>query len=368
VRPALALSLLLFLPVIAYALTINEMMYDLPGSDTDREWIELYQETGCVNLSGWKLFEAETNHRLTLAQGDWRLCDGGFAVIAQDPPTFLADHPNWSGTLLDSSFSLSNTGEAIAMKDPDGNVSDSVTYISSWGAAGNGKTLEHNASGWYESLINGTPGAANSILPQQGQQQPPDQLQQPSNQQSGQQQGPQQQTSANATNATVSTPAPAGGNLDIGLLNPPAEVESGSSFVLHVKLFNNFSFTKKLEVSSYALSGQSLATEGGWKPNTFAVVLGPGEARTIDLLNEIKPDASGAYKLRARAFDGNLTWDTEVPLNVVEPETEPEQLAQPDENRGPTGAFVVGNVDLVQAITNFFGNLWAKLTALLPLI
>ena len=369
-RPVIVLSLLLFLPAIVSALTINEIMYDLPGSDTDREWIELYQETGCVNLSSWKLFEAETNHKLTLAQGDWQLCEGGFAVITQDPSTFLAEHPNWSGTLLDSSFSLSNTGEAITIKDPDGNVSDSLTYSSSWGAAGNGNTLERNTSGWFESMTNGTPGAANSILPQQGQQQsqPPPADQQQTQQQT--QQSTQQASQTNTTNATGPVPTPSG-NIEIALLNPPAEVEAGSAFTLKIKLFNNFSVTKKLEVSSYAFFGQNLATEGGWEPNAYTVVLEPGSIHFIDLLNDIKPDVNGTFKLRASAFDGNLTWDTEVPLVVVEPETEHEQLAQSTDNAGshsPTGAFVVGNVDLVQAITHFIGGVWAKLTALLPFI
>jgi hypothetical protein len=101
-------------------------------------------------------------------------------------------------------------------------------------------------------------------------------------------------------------------------------------------------------------------------------VLEPGSIHFIDLLNDIKSDVNGTFKLRARAFDDNTTWDTETPLVVVEPETETDQpLVQSVDNtgnHGPTGAFVVGNVDLVQAIAHFIGGIWAKLTALLPFI
>jgi thiamine phosphate synthase YjbQ (UPF0047 family) len=38
------------------AVTINEIMYDPDGSDTNREWVELYNDGGSsVDLSAWEI-------------------------------------------------------------------------------------------------------------------------------------------------------------------------------------------------------------------------------------------------------------------------------------------------------------------------
>ena len=63
------LSLFVFSFHVAYAnILINEVMYDVEGTDTDREWIEVYNDgSESVDLSTYKLFEANTNHGLTLS-------------------------------------------------------------------------------------------------------------------------------------------------------------------------------------------------------------------------------------------------------------------------------------------------------------
>ena len=41
---------------------ITEIMYDLEGTDTDREWIEVHNETGTeIDLTGWKFYDG-SNH------------------------------------------------------------------------------------------------------------------------------------------------------------------------------------------------------------------------------------------------------------------------------------------------------------------
>jgi hypothetical protein len=42
----------LFMPSVSGAVLINEIMYDLSGSDTGREWIEIYNNGSDINLSG----------------------------------------------------------------------------------------------------------------------------------------------------------------------------------------------------------------------------------------------------------------------------------------------------------------------------
>ncbi len=154
------LAVLIFSPSVD-ALIISEIMYDLSGSDTNREWIEIYNDQGgAIDLTGWKFFEAGTNHGLNLVSGSISLNQGDYALIVKDPDVFLADHPNFNGTLLDSSFSLSNTGESLAMKDSSLNIVNEVNYSSSWGAAGNGNSLQYKADSWCEGSP--TPGLSNS--------------------------------------------------------------------------------------------------------------------------------------------------------------------------------------------------------------
>ena len=153
---------LLFLPFTTFAqVEITEIMYDLEGSDSNREWIEIFNNSSStVDLTGWKLFEAETNHKLT---GDLTLTAGSYAVIVVKETNFRTDNPSYSGLLIDSSFSLKNSGESLAIKDDALTIIDEVTYDTSLGGNGNGNTLEKVNNVWQESTtLGGTPGKANA--------------------------------------------------------------------------------------------------------------------------------------------------------------------------------------------------------------
>jgi len=162
-------------------LVINEIMYDLEGSDTingkSREWMEIYNNSGHEIIltggsSGWR-FSDGSNHLLNepAAQGYMAIPAGGYTILVGDAATFLIDHPGFGGTVIDTVMSLKNTSTTLKISSPDGVVIDEVTYSSSWGANGNGKTLErksvnggsNGAANWAESSApGGTPGAANN--------------------------------------------------------------------------------------------------------------------------------------------------------------------------------------------------------------
>lgn len=143
---------------------INEIMYDLPGADAGREWVEIFNSgSESVDLTGWKLTEAGVNHSLNIVQGPAVLPAGGYAVIADDAGKFSVDWPNLSDTLFNSSFSLSNTGESLILLDAAGATVDSVTYDSAVGAAGSGDSLQKVSGSWLAALP--TPGAANNNQP-----------------------------------------------------------------------------------------------------------------------------------------------------------------------------------------------------------
>lgn len=164
-------------------LAINEIMYDLEGSDTsnnkNREWVEIYNNSGREIIltggsNGWR-FNDGSNHLLNepAAQGSMAISAGGYMVLAGDAATFLTDHSGFSGTVIDTVMSLKNSTSTIKIAAPDGTTIDEVTYYNSWGANGDGRTLErkaasggsNDAANWAQSSApGGTPGAANNWL------------------------------------------------------------------------------------------------------------------------------------------------------------------------------------------------------------
>jgi hypothetical protein len=139
---------------------ITEIMYDLDGTDTNREWVEV-QNTGSdsADLSTWYLFTDNTKHAL-VPQGAPQVPAGGYAIIAQNVTNFRADQPDFGGLLFDSSWTgLNNDGETIALKDPNQNIISEVSFTSSMGGAGNGDSLQKIGSSWQSAKP--TPGAEN---------------------------------------------------------------------------------------------------------------------------------------------------------------------------------------------------------------
>jgi hypothetical protein len=156
-------------PSVSHAsVQITEIMYDLEGSDTGREWVEVTNRgDSAVDISAFRLFEGGVNHRLTSVQGTTVLSAGASAIIADDTTKFLADWPAFSGSLFDSSFSggLSNTGELLTLRNGDLADEDSITYSSEWGASGDGTSLARSGSAF--SAAAPTPGAYGSGQSQQ---------------------------------------------------------------------------------------------------------------------------------------------------------------------------------------------------------
>ena len=124
-------------PIVMYAsetVVINEIMYDVSGTDSDREWIEIYNGgTSSVDVSSWKFFEEGSNHSLTVHIGSAVIPADGYAMIVDSPDAFLLDWPDYSGTILDSSWSsFTNTGESLALKDGAGVVKRNYIRSIDW--------------------------------------------------------------------------------------------------------------------------------------------------------------------------------------------------------------------------------------------
>ena len=143
---------------------ITEIMYDLSGTDTDREWIEIYNpDTSDVDITKLKLFEASTNHGINISSGQSMLGPLNYAIIADVPLKFMTDNPNYTGILFDSTFSLSNTGELLELRDASSSVLDSITYDSLVGAGGDDNSLQKINGIWKATAP--TPGIENIYAP-----------------------------------------------------------------------------------------------------------------------------------------------------------------------------------------------------------
>ncbi len=148
----------------AAGLTITEIMYDPSGSDTNREWVEVYNGGfTSMDLAGHYFLTdglSSTKHSL-VAQGANAIPAGAYALIVQDPTAFKADFPSYSGLMFDSSWSglTSSAGKTLAVVDAQGGVLDQVTYDPTIGGTNDGNSLQKDSSGTWKAAAP-TPGTA----------------------------------------------------------------------------------------------------------------------------------------------------------------------------------------------------------------
>ncbi len=172
---AIILSAAFFImPKIAQAeIIINEIMYDLAGTDDKYEWVELYNNGPvATDLTDWKINDGDstTNHGLNVppknnSRGSIILDADSYALLTDDAATIAADLPGYAGTIIDTVLNLPNTGATLKLIDKNGVEINTATYSKDLGAAGNGRTLERDGTMFKESLIDGgTPGQINSVL------------------------------------------------------------------------------------------------------------------------------------------------------------------------------------------------------------
>ncbi len=165
----LVLSVVAFFFVYNFAfasLVINEIMYDLSGSDStsskSREWVEVYNPDGVnvdVDASKWRIYDGSANRTIN-GEVNFSIPAGGYIIFAGDKDAFLLDHAGFSGIVYDTGItSLNNAGAILKVLDQDLNIIDSVTYASSQGGAGDGNSLQKIAGGWQGASP--TPGVQN---------------------------------------------------------------------------------------------------------------------------------------------------------------------------------------------------------------
>ncbi|MFZ1081637.1 MAG: lamin tail domain-containing protein [Candidatus Kryptoniota bacterium] len=147
------------------SVVINEIMY--APKVPEQEWIELYNTSDTViDLSN---FIIETHGGSKKIAAGSVIAPEGFAVICDDSSVSRLHYPV-KNLIIQSTPSLSNSGDWIVLYDNLGNLLDSMSYVPSYGGA-NGKSLERvdclsgdDSTNWHESVdsTGATPGMINS--------------------------------------------------------------------------------------------------------------------------------------------------------------------------------------------------------------
>lgn len=286
------LAIFLSLPFLSFAanqdIAINEIGAFEPA---DYEWFEIFNRGGAaVDLTGWKFYENETNHGLIAFRGDMILESGEYAIIANKGDKFAERYPNFSGTIIDSSWSnLNESGEAIALKAGDGTVIESFTYISAASYSlerANPFLADYTSANWQEHPSGNTAGFQNSNynVPADNQ---------------GQQN--------NQTNETTAPASSTAGQSVSSSQNQPPVAKAGSDVVVNIGTEIVFDGS-----ASYDPEGQGISYL--WNFGNGAI--------SKDAKSKYKYDYSGTYLVTLTVFDGSLSSSEQIrivvyPLGIV---------------------------------------------------
>jgi hypothetical protein len=114
-------------------MAITEFIVNPNNSDTDREWIELYNYSRSpVNLRDWKIRNSTGSNEIIISTNDFFVPSGGYVILAKNKTTFesewLGGTPNVNVISYNSaSFTLINTSETFNL-----GYSAGVWFTSVW--------------------------------------------------------------------------------------------------------------------------------------------------------------------------------------------------------------------------------------------
>jgi hypothetical protein len=145
----------------------NEIAWMGSPLSSTAEWMEIKNiSAAAVSLSGWELLNAAGKIKISFTSNDGALAPGGLLLLSRGtttPAGAIGATKAYSGDLV-------NTGDTLALMDPQCDVSDYLDASGGWPAGNNTTkaTLERDADGigWHTSAQpGGTPGAENSAGP-----------------------------------------------------------------------------------------------------------------------------------------------------------------------------------------------------------
>lgn len=110
--------------VVNASLEITEIMYDPEGSDTNREWIKLYNDgdkdikiIGGQTKASWRISGGESKESLHYINEDLNIGPNEYAVITKNKDIFNQEYSSFSGLVTTASISLNNTSGIVKIWD-----------------------------------------------------------------------------------------------------------------------------------------------------------------------------------------------------------------------------------------------------------
>ncbi len=106
----------------------SEIFYDTPGTDSDEEWMELYNGSGAVvDLGGWTITDNNGGGgTYTIPEGT-TIKSGTYLTIAADSAGFNALY-GFDADVYGSFPGLNNSGDTVILKDASANVVDFAAW------------------------------------------------------------------------------------------------------------------------------------------------------------------------------------------------------------------------------------------------
>ncbi|MEZ4782442.1 MAG: lamin tail domain-containing protein [Candidatus Kapaibacterium sp.] len=155
-------------PRVDTGVIINEIMY--APNDPEPEWVELVNRGILpVDLERWSLHDGSSARPKLPRQ---LLLPNEYIVVASDTASMRALYPQIENIIGIDLPTLNNSGDDIVLRNPSGEVIDSLHYRANWGGD-SGRSLERrlatlpsdSSSSWNTSTApnGGTPGEENSV-------------------------------------------------------------------------------------------------------------------------------------------------------------------------------------------------------------
>lgn len=139
------------LPTCAQAsVYISEIMYDPAAPESSNEWIELCNDgSEPHDIAQWYVVDNDTRKNFTLVAGGSILAANSCVIIARSEIAL----PSYEGMLFTSTFSLSNSGETIILKNDTDAIIDTVSYDPSQGGKeSDGHSLQKENGVWASKI------------------------------------------------------------------------------------------------------------------------------------------------------------------------------------------------------------------------
>jgi beta-lactamase superfamily II metal-dependent hydrolase len=113
---------------VTYLLVFSEVYYDTVGTDSVEEWIELYNNSPItIDIGGWKITDNNgSGATFTIPEGE-TINPGTYYTIAADSTGFNNLY-GYDADIYGTIPALNNDGDALILKDSNGNVIDAVGW------------------------------------------------------------------------------------------------------------------------------------------------------------------------------------------------------------------------------------------------